>query len=87
MKLKEMVEIINQQHPEIGTIEAMKLLNRAQDEFSARTKILESADKFDIVANQRGYKLADHILEIRSVDYDGKTISRLAGRPKHRDLT
>jgi len=82
-----MVEIINQQHPEIGTIEAMKLLNRAQDEFSARTKILESADKFDIVANQRGYKLADHILEIRSVDYDGKTISRLAGRPKHRDLT
>tara|TARA_R110000744_G_scaffold252114_6_gene367934 strand:+ start:383 stop:646 length:264 start_codon:yes stop_codon:yes gene_type:complete len=87
MKLKEMVEIVNQQHPEIGTVEVMKLINRAQDEFSARAKILESADKFDITAGQRGYKLSDHILEIRSVDYDGASINRLNGRPKYRDLT
>tara|TARA_R110000787_G_scaffold141883_9_gene255412 strand:- start:2125 stop:2388 length:264 start_codon:yes stop_codon:yes gene_type:complete len=87
MKLRDMVEIIQQHHPSLGVVECMHLLNRAQDEFSSRTNLLDSADKFDIVAGQRGYKLSDHILEIKSVDYNGEDIPHLTGRPPTRDLT
>ena len=87
MKLKQMIEIVQQHHPDIGIVEIKAMLNRGQDEFSARTRILESADEFPLADSQRGYKLDDHHLEIRSVDFDGSTINRLAGRPTKRDLT
>jgi|TARA_B100002003_G_C13819609_1_gene403526 hypothetical protein len=87
MKFKEMIEIIQQHHPDIGIVEIRGLINRAQDEFSARTRINESADAFPLVEGQRGYALDDHHLEIKSVDFDGRAISRLAGRPQKRDLT
>ena len=87
MKLKQIIEIVQQHHPDIGTVEIKSMLNRAQDEYSARTRILESADEFPLSEGQRGYKLDDHHLEIKSIDFDGSSINRLAGRPTKRDLT
>ena len=47
----------------------------------------EDAVKFDLTKDQRGYGLTDNIMEIKSVDYDGKLIKKLIGRPEVRDLS
>lgn len=86
-----MIDQVKKHHPELGTNEIIHLLNQASDEFSARTLLLEEATQFTTVANQRYYGLREDILEIKSVDLtdaDGnaRTIKRLQGRPKYRDL-
>ena len=92
MKGKEMVELVQQHHPEMGAQEIIKMLNRASDEFCTRTRLLDSATKFDTVADQRYYGLDSQIMEIWSVDYtndddDLEAIPRLIGRPPIRDIT
>ena len=77
-----MVELVQQHHPELGAQEIVKMLNRA----------LDSATKFDTVADQRYYGLDSQIMEIWSVDYtnddgDLEAIPRLIGRPPIRDIT
>ena len=66
---KEMVELVQQHHPELGPQEIIKMLNRASDDYTARTRLLDSATKFTTVVDQRYYGLDDSILEIRAVDY------------------
>ena len=87
MTLKNIVERVQQIHPELGAQEIVAMINDAQDESITRTKLIEDAVKFDLVENQRGYGLTDTIMEIKSVDYDGKAIKKLIGRPEVRDLT
>ena len=94
MKLKEMVESVQQHHPDIGVTEIVKMLNIAQEEYSQRTRMLEKATQFDIATDQRYYALDDSILEIKSVDMesadgsvDHVNIPKLIGRPIRRDLT
>ena len=86
-----MVELVQQHHPEMGAQEIVKMLNRASDEFCTRTRLLDSATKFDTVADQRYYGLDSQIMEIWSVDYtndDGDlAIPRLIGRPPIRDIS
>jgi|TARA_R100001082_G_scaffold110830_1_gene91955 hypothetical protein len=89
---KEMVELVQQHHPELGPQEIIKMLNRASDDYTARTRLLDSATKFTTVVDQRYYGLDDSILEIRAVDYtnddgDLEAIPRLIGRPTIRDIT
>lgn len=86
MTQQEMIEMVQQHHPEIGETEIRIWLNQAQKEFCRKTKILKSAYQFTTVANQRWYGLSDEIIEVDSVDFDGYTIPRLIGRPGKRDL-
>ena len=91
MKLQRMIDMVKKHHPELGNVEIVEMLNQASDEFCQRTLILDEATQFTTVANQRYYGLKDGILEIKSVDLqdeDGnhKTIKRLQGRPKYRDI-
>ena len=91
MKLQQMIDQVKKHHSELSTNEIIIMLNDAQDEFSSRTLLLEEATQFTTIANQRYYGLKDSILEVKSVDLtdeDGnaKTIKRLQGRPKYRDL-
>lgn len=91
MKLQRMIDMVKKHHPELGNVEIIEMLNQASDEFCQRTLILDEATQFTTVANQRYYGLKDGILEIKSVDLqdeDGnhKTIKRLQGRPKYRDI-
>ena len=53
----------------------------------AIAEVFESIDQFDTEANQRVYPLKKHIIKVKGVDYDGKTIKKLIGRPIERDLT
>tara|TARA_R110000824_G_scaffold364785_1_gene553233 strand:+ start:112 stop:390 length:279 start_codon:yes stop_codon:yes gene_type:complete len=91
MKLKEMVELVQQHHPQMGAQEIIKMINRAQDEYSSRTRILEGNSAITVVEDQRRYSLdvsgnKDAIMEIKSVDLNGEQIKRYVGRPHKRDL-
>ena len=87
MKLQEMVERVQQHHPDMGITEVVRSLNDAMNDMGFKTDIVESADQFETILDQRVYKLKKHIIKIKAVDYDGKTIKKLLGRPLERDLT
>ena len=38
----ELVELVQQHHPELGPQEIIKMLNRASDDYTARTRLLVS---------------------------------------------
>jgi hypothetical protein len=81
MKLKEMVELVQQHHPQMGGQEIVKMINRAQDEYSSRTRLSEDSHTYTVVNGQRRYSLnvsgnKDAIMEIKNVDLNGKTIKR-----------
>lgn len=86
MRLQEMIERVKQHHPKLGEVEIIRSLNDALNDMGFRAEIIESIDQFPVVADQRVYKLNDHIIKIKAVDYDGKSIKKLIGRPKVRDL-
>ena len=41
MLTKEMIELVQQHHPKMGEVEIIKLINRAKDDFCARTEIVK----------------------------------------------
>ena len=86
-----MVERIQQHHPDMGVTEIVRSLNDALNDMGFKTDIIESADQFTTTAtggnNDRVYKLKKHIMKVKSVDYNGKSIKKLIGRPLERDLT
>ena len=67
MKQKEMIELVQQHHPHMGEKEIRKLLNRAMDNFTESTGILEASYTDTTVANQRFYDLNSNILKISKV--------------------
>ncbi len=67
MKTKEMIELVQQHHPHLGEVETIKLLNRAKDDFCARTEIVKDSYTTSTVANQRYYKLDTKIIKIQSI--------------------
>jgi hypothetical protein len=87
MKLKEMVERVQQHHPDMGITEIVRSLNDGLNDMGFRTEIIESADQFETVKDQRVYKLKKHIIKVKSVDYNGRAIKKLLGRPVVRDLS
>lgn len=87
MKLKEMVERVQQHHPDMGITEIVRSLNDGMNDMGFRTEIIESADQFETVKDQRVYKLKKHIIKVKSVDYNGRAIKKLLGRPVVRDLS
>ena len=87
MKLKEMVERVQQHHPDMNVTEIVRSLNDAQNDMGFKTELVESADQFTTSIGQRVYGLSKHITKIKAVDYDGKRIKKLAGVPIKRDLT
>lgn len=81
-----MIDRVKQHHPEMGEVEIVRSLNDAMNDMGFRSKVIESIDQFTTVQDQRVYPLKKHIIEIKAVDYDGKAIKKLIGRPKKRDL-
>ena len=81
MKTKEMIELVQQHHPHLGEVEAIKLLNRAKDDFCARTEIVKDSYTTSTVANQRYYKLDTKIIKIQSIWLNDVEIPMLLGKP------
>ena len=90
MTAGEMMELIQQHHPDMGETEVLKLINRAMEDFSIKTKMITGTYVFDTIIDKRYYTLPDLILEIDEVYYDsgdskGRRIPRLVGKPQEMD--
>ena len=91
MKLGEMLDILKTRHPGVSEPAMIKMINRAMNEVARESKILKGSFTFTSQPGVRYYDLTtsggEEIIEVISVDYDGKDIPRLTGRPETRDFT
>jgi|TARA_R100000234_G_scaffold115080_1_gene90742 hypothetical protein len=87
MTQKQLIETVQQHHPNLGETQIRIFLNKALDEFCRKTRMLKTMYTFTSVADQRFYELSDDIIEIESVDYDGYQIPRLIGRIEKTDVS
>tara|TARA_R100000152_G_C6566199_1_gene35190 strand:+ start:121 stop:390 length:270 start_codon:yes stop_codon:yes gene_type:complete len=89
MDLAEILEILRQEHPDVGMSQMIRMLNRASDDFCTKTKIIESSFTLPggLVADQRYYDLTDDIIEIKRIDIADEETPQLIGMPKKRDFT
>ena len=81
MSIKEMIELVQQNHPHMGQTEIVKLLDRAKDDFCAKTEIVKDTYTGVTIASQRYYDIDSRILKIKSVWLNDIKISRLIGKP------
>jgi hypothetical protein len=81
MKTREMIELIQQHHPHIGEVEAIKLLNRAKNDFCFRTEIVKDSYTTSTVVDQRYYTLDPKIIKIKSVWLNDVEIPKALGKP------
>ena len=87
MTTKEMMELVQQHHPHLGEKEIVKLLNRAKDDFCAKTEIVKDSYTLNTVANQRYYDIDNRIIKIKSVWLNDVKIPRMIGKPIIDDTT
>ena len=87
MKLLELIETIQQHHPEVGETAIVKALNRAQDDFTAKTEIIEAIAEVVLVKDKRWYDLDPGMLTVKRVEIDNISIKRLIYPPKEGDKT
>jgi hypothetical protein len=94
MTLNEMIELVRQHHPHMQDNEIRLLLNRASDDFCAKTEIIKDSFSLggdvnpdDTTANKRYYTLPSNILTIREVWLNNVRIPRLIGKPIIDDTT
>jgi len=81
MTQKQLIELVQQHHPDIGETELRLALNRAKDDFCAKTEIITANWTQNSVAGQRYYSINDAILRIKDVQVNDVSISRLVGKP------
>jgi hypothetical protein len=81
MKTREMLEIIQQHHPHVNEAEAIKLINRAKDDFCERTEILKDTYTSTTVANQRYYDIDKRVIKINDIFLDDVKIARTLEKP------
>ena len=65
---KELIELVQQHHPQMGEVEIRKLLNRAQEIVCEETDILQRWFTETTVADQRFYDLDADLLRIKRVE-------------------
>ena len=94
MKLREMIDIVKEKSPSLGTNQIVKMINRAMDDFTRQTEILDSSFTIDDGLGEEGtsdgiryYELVDNIIKIKSIDVNDETAPMLVGRPEIRDIT
>ena len=84
---QQLIEVIQQLHPDYGETQIRLMLNQAQDEFVERTGlVIEENDTFNTVSGTMYYQFSgmsnisddDDLLEVTRVDYDDEPIDRLA---------
>ncbi len=81
MTQKQLIELVQQHHPAIGETELRQALNRAKDDFCARTELIADSWTQSSVAGQRYYSIDDAILRIKEVQVNDVSIPRLTSKP------
>ena len=94
MTLNEMIELVQQHHPDMGETEIQLLINRASDDFCAKTELIKHSFSLGVdvnpdstTVNKRYYTLPTEILTIREVWLNDVRIPRLIGKPIIDDTT
>lgn len=87
MTQQQLHELIREHHPDMSETEIRTRLNNASKEFARKSRAITSAFNFNTAVGQRYYGLDKKIIEVKHVDYDGRTIKRSLVRPEKRDLT
>ena len=67
MKQQELIELVRQHHPRMGVTEIRAKLNRAQNDFCARTEIIKRTYTQLTTAGKRYYTLDKDIIKILKV--------------------
>jgi len=78
---KQLIELIQQHHTDIGETELRFALNRAKDDFCAKTEIIVNSWVQTSTAGQRYYPLDSEVLRVKEVQINDVVIPRLIGRP------
>ena len=88
MNLNEMLELVRQHHPQMQDNEIRLLLNRASDDFCAKTELIKHSFSLgsdvnpdSTTADKRYYGLPSEILTIREVYLNNVRIPRIIGKP------
>ena len=84
MTQAQLIEIVQQHHPEMGETQIRLYLNQALDQFCRKTEVLKSQCETTSVTNQRYYdidSLGRKFIRIDRVEFDGNEIAQLSGRP------
>ena len=77
----ELIELVQQHHPTMGTVEIRTRLNRAQNDFCARTELMKKTYRQLTSPGQRYYSLDSDILKVLKVQLDDILVPRLIGDP------
>tara|TARA_B110000467_G_scaffold139386_1_gene138766 strand:+ start:1243 stop:1506 length:264 start_codon:yes stop_codon:yes gene_type:complete len=77
----ELIEMIRQHHPMILEAEVRAAMNRAQDDFSAKTETVPMKWEKPTVIDQRYYPLHPDMIKLEGVELNNCKIPRLIGRP------
>tara|TARA_R100000278_G_scaffold95642_1_gene73017 strand:+ start:11372 stop:11635 length:264 start_codon:yes stop_codon:yes gene_type:complete len=86
MTQKELIEIIQQHFPDQGESIIRSSLNRALNDFTAKTSITDAVATDTIVKDKRMYDLDPGMLTIKRVEIDSVQIPRLVTPPVKGDL-
>ena len=99
MTVKQMTELVQQHHPNMGETEIIKMLNLALDEFVIQTRMIKDVATIATTTDQRYYDFddsssisdSDDVLEVFRVEYDtsggfGKKIPRLLEPPSEAEV-
>ena len=81
MTQKQLIELIQQHHPGMDETEIRLALNRAQDDYCAKTELIKEAYTQNSVAGKRYYTIDPQIIKIASVQVNDVEIPRLIGKP------
>jgi hypothetical protein len=84
---EKMIEAIKVHHPHLGETEIVEKLNRAKDDFCAKTELIKDSYTSSTVANQRYYTIDTKIIKILNVWLNDVLIPRLVGKPSIDDDT
>jgi len=81
MTQKQLIELIQQHHVGMGETEIRLALNRAQDDYCAKTELIKETYTQNSAAGKRYYTLDAQIIKITSIQVNDVTIPRLIGKP------
>ena len=81
MKQQELIELVQQHHPAMGYKEIRSGLNRAQNDYSARTELIKKTYVQTSTIGRRYYAIHDDILSIMKVQINDVDIPRLLSPP------
>tara|TARA_R100001594_G_scaffold109662_2_gene144406 strand:- start:2254 stop:2925 length:672 start_codon:yes stop_codon:yes gene_type:complete len=81
MTQKQLIELVQQHHPGMGETEIRLALNRAQDDFSAKSEIIKSTYVQTSSPGKRYYSLDGQILRVLKVQINDVDIPRLISPP------